>query len=365
MARKTTSLGLILLLIMVLGRCQAQGTAKNIVYSKELKRAEGANKASRYAVSIQQDEAVKKAEAAFDQYLNIKTIDKSLVLEAALIEDDRLQLMNPYWKLGWHGKDAKKPIYTAEISAQTGKVLHLRYRPKWFHKILSREEALANQNKALTFIDKFALAGRAPVSIFAAASSYFEGIYLDFRYKTDKFIKIYFNESGDITGFRLWQQPEYSWQGNEFRMDRAEAIKMAQVIIKQYYDEVDTSKLIDDILLVKGYQGERTWFVYWENIAMLEGRDIVYGVQIDALTGKIIAIEGRNSPYYETAPKISKEKQREIADRFIKQKNLTDYRFEAFDNDLGGLRYRDQNGSPLLVCLHGGDIVFLSFFEMK
>lgn len=75
------------------------------------------------AVSIQQAEAVEKAEAAFGKYLNIENIDKNLALKADLIEDDGVLWMNPYWKLSWMGKNAEKPVYSANIDAQTGEVV--------------------------------------------------------------------------------------------------------------------------------------------------------------------------------------------------------------------------------------------------
>ena len=368
MIKKRLSVGLILLLLLALGGCQAEGTAKNVVFSQEQKSADGAGNASHFTASVQQAEAVEKAESAFRQYLGIQSIDKSLVLKASLIEDDGILWMNPYWKLSWLGKDAKKPIYSAQIDAQSGEVVQLRCRPKLFHKTISREDVLAYRDTALAFIDKFALVKEVPLSIFEASSSYFEGIMVEFQYGTDNFITLYFNEAGDVEGFERSQQVAYSLQGSELKVDRAEAIKTAQASIKQYYGEVDTSKLIDDIALIEGHKGEKTWFVSWKNIAALNGRFIRYGAQIDALSGKVCAVEGiNNSLNNKTASEINEEKLREIADRFLQQKKLSNYRFEAFEKDSGALLYRDKAGSPLHVYVDrtNGNVVFLSFVELK
>jgi hypothetical protein len=58
---------------------------------------------------------------------------------------------------------------------------------------------------------------------------------------------------------------------------------------------------------------------------------------------------------------------REIADRFLEQKDLSNYRFETFDKETGGLRYRDKAGLPLQVHVDriNGSVSFLSFIELK
>ncbi|MEN6462370.1 MAG: hypothetical protein ABFC94_13495 [Syntrophomonas sp.] len=363
---KKVSLGLILLLMLsALGGCQAGGMEKDVVFSQEQKSADKIENTGHFAASVQQAEAVEKAEAAFRQYFNIQNIDKNLVLKAALIEDDGILWMNPYWKLSWVGKDAKKPVYSAEIDAQSGEVVQLRYRPNWGHKNISKEDVLAYQDTALAFIEKYALVKEAPLSIFEASSSYMEGIFVEFRYGIDKFIMLYFNEAGDVAGFKFSQQVAYTLQGNDLKINRAEAIEMAKASIKQYYGEVATSEMIEQVRFFEGDKGEKTWFVSWKNIAPLEGRFIRYGAQIDALSGKVHAIEGTNHSIYNTKPEINAEKMRKIADRFLQQKNLLDYRFEAFDKDLGSLRYRDKAGSPLHVFVDrtNGNVSFISFID--
>ena len=367
MFKKRISLGLILLLLLALGGCQAGDVAKDVVFSKQTKSVDGVQKTSHANVPIQEIEAVEKAEAAFQRYFAIQNIDKGLVLKAALIEDDGVLWINPYWKLAWLGKDAKKPIYTAEIDAQTGEVVQLRCRPKWDHKTVSREDVLAYQDKALAFIDKFALVEAAPLSLFEANSSYMEGIFVEFRYAPDKFIMLYFNEAGDVTGFEFSQKVAYTLQGNDLKIDRTQAKKLAQASIKQYFGKADTTGLIEQIQLIESNQGKKTWFVYWKNIAVLEGNHVGYGAQIDALSGKVVAIEGTNYLISNADPKINAEKQREIADRFLQQKNLSDYRFDTFLKDTGYLRYRDKAGSPLNVYVdqRSGNVNFLSFVEFK
>ncbi len=368
MFKKKLSVGLILLLSLpALGGCWAGGMEKNVMFSQEQKPADGIENVDRFAASVQQAESVEKAETAFRQFFNIENIDKNLVLKAALIEDDGVLWMNPYWKLGWLEKDGSKLIYSAEIDAQTGEVVQLRYRPKWGHKVISREDVLAYQDTALAFINKFDLVGESSLSIFDAFSSYIEGITLEFRYGTDRFIMVYFNESGDVEGFEFSQQVAYTLQGSDLKVDRAEAVKMAKEIVKHYYGEVDISGLIEQVRLFEGDKGESTWFVSWKNIAPLEGRFIRYGAQIDALSGKVCAVEGADqSLYNKTAPEISEEKLREIAERFLEQKNLTDYRFEAFKKDTGTLCFRDNADSPLHVFVdRSGNVSSLFFFEIK
>lgn len=85
MFKKKLSVGLLLLVLLALGGCQVEGTAKNVVYSKAQKSADNIENASYNAVSVQQAEAVKKAEAAFQHYFNVENIDKSLSLKAILI----------------------------------------------------------------------------------------------------------------------------------------------------------------------------------------------------------------------------------------------------------------------------------------
>lgn len=367
MFMKRLRVGLILVLLVALGGCQAGGVAKNVVFSQEQGSTDGTRNASYITASVQQGEAVPKAEAAFKKYLDIQDIDESLVLKAALIEDDGVLWMNPYWKLSWLGKDAEKPIYSAQIDAQTGEVIQLHYRPQWGYTAISKEDVLAYRDTALDFIDKYDLAGEDPLSIFEAYSSYREGISVEFRHAPDKFIALSFNEAGDITGFRRSQRVAYTLSGNGLQVDRAEAVKTAQASIEKYYGDVDSSGLIEDIGLFEGNKGEKTWFVYWKNIAVLEGRYVRYGAQIDAVSGKICAVEGTNHLLGETAAVIDEEKQREIADRFVEQKNLSDYRFEAFDTEMGSVRYKDKTGSPLHVFVDrcSGSVNFLSFIELK
>jgi predicted small secreted protein len=278
--------------------------------------------------------------------------------------------MNPYWKLSWLGKDVQKPVYSAQIDAQTGEVVQLRYRQKWDHRTISREDVLAYQDTALAFIGKYDLVKEAPLSLFEAFSSTMEGVCVEFRYGTDRFIMVYFNEAGDVTGFERSQQAAYSLQGSDLKVERAKAITMAKASIKQYFGEVDTSGLIEQIQLAEGNKGEKTWFVYWKNIAPLEGRYIRYGAQIDALSGKVYAVQETNHSLNGTAPEVNendKEKLREIADRFLQQKKLSDYRFEAFDKDLGAPLYRNKAGSPLYVFVDkwNGKVCFLRFIEYK
>ncbi len=367
MFKKKLSVGLILLLLLLaLGGCQAGGIERNVVFSQEQKPADGIEDTGHFAASVLQTEAMEKAEAAFRQFFNIENIDKNLVLKATLIEDDGVLWKNPYWKLSWLEKDGNKPIYSAEIDAQSGEVVQLRYRPEWVHRTVSREDVLAYQDTALAFIDKFALVEEAPLSIFEASSSYMEGIFVEFRYGIDKFITLYFNEAGNVAGFEFSQQVAYTLQGSDLKVDRAEAIKMAKEIVKRYYGEVDISGLIEQVRLFEGDKGETTWFVSWKNIAPLEGRFIRYGAQIDALSGKVCAVEGTNHPLYnKTATEISEEKLREISERFLEQKNLTDYRFEAFEKDTGTLRYRDNTDSSLHVFVdRSGNVSSLFFFEL-
>jgi len=317
MFKKKLSVGLILLLLLLaLGGCQAGGIAKDVVFSQEQKSADGIENASHHNASVQQEEAVEKAEAAFRQYFNIQKIDKSLVLKAVLIEDNGNLWMNPYWNLSWLGKDGKKAVYSAKIDVQSGEVVQLRYRQSWVHRNVSREDVLAYQDAALAFIDEFALVKEAPLSIFEANSSKVEGIFVEFRYGIDKFIMLYFNEAGDVTGFEFSQQVAYTLQGSDLKVDRAEAIEMAKASVKQYYGEVDTSDLIEQVRLFEGNKGEKTWFISWKNIAVLEGRFIKYGAQIDALSGKLCAVNGTNESRY-SEPILTlennEEKLREIA----------------------------------------------------
>lgn len=366
MFEKKLSVGLVLLLLVTLAGCQSEGVAKNVVFSKDQNSAEVEN--TDVTASVQQAEAVEKAKVAFRQYFNIENIDKSMVLKAALIEDDGILWMNPYWKLGWLGEDGKKTVYSAKIDAQSGEVVQLRYRPNLSHKTISREDVLSYQETALAFIDRFALVKEAPLSIFEASSSYMEGIFVEFRYGVDKFIGLYFNEAGDVTGFEFSQQAAYTLQGNDLQVDRAEAIEIARASIKQYFDRTDTSGLIEQVQLIEGNKGEKTWFVSWKNIAPLESRFIRYGAQIDALSGKICAVEGSNHAVNnKTVPEISEEKLREIADRFLEQRNLSDYRFEVFVKDTGTLCYRDKAGSPLHVFVDRkeGKVGSLFFFELN
>ncbi len=370
MFKEKLSVGLILLLLITLGGCQAEGTAKDVVFSQELEVADEGGNASHSTPSIRQAEAVEKAEAAFGKYFDMKNIDQSLVLKAALIEDDGILWMSPYWKLSWLAEDAKKPVYSAEIDAQTGEVVQLRYQPKLFHKIIYREDVLACQDTALAFIDQFALLKEAPLTIFEASSSYFEGILVEFRYGPDRFVTLYFNEAGDVSGFAFSQQVAYTLQGDDLKVDRAEAIEIARASIKQYFDQTDTSGLIEKVQLVEGNNGEKTWFVYWKNIAVLDNKCVRFGAQIDALSGTVCAVEGVNHPLYETAPKlieINETKLREIADRFMEQKNLSDYRFEAFDEELGALCYRSKVDLLLQVYVDrfNENVCFLSFVEFK
>jgi len=367
MFRKNLRTGLILLLLLVLGGCQTGGMAKDVVYSKETITGNGIKKANHLNISIQQAEAVEKAEIAFQKYFDIENIDKSLELKAALIEDDGILWINPYWKLSWVGKDANKPIYSAEIDAKSGEVVLLRHRPDWDYKAISKEDALGCRDTALAFIDKYALVKNTPLNLIEANSSKMQGIHLDFRYEPDKFIRIYFNGAGNVIGFERSQRAAYALQGNDLPVNRAEAVKTAQASIKRYYGEVDTSKLIDDIALVNGRNGEKTWFVYWKNIAILEGRYIRYGAHIDALSGKLCAVEGENHSIYNNNLKINAEKQQEIADRFLEQKNLSNYTFKTFDKELETPFYQDKTGSPLYVFIDriSGNVCFLSFIEMK
>ena len=151
------------------------------------------------------------------------------------------------------------------------------------------------------------------------------------------------------------------------KIDRTQAKKLAQASIKQYFGKVDTTGLIEQIQLIESNQGEKTWFVYWKNIAVIEGRYIRQGAQIDALSGKVVAIEGTNHLISNADPEINPEKQRGIADRFLQQKNLSDYRFDTFLKDTGYLRYRDKAGSPLNVYVdqRSGNVYFVSFVELK
>lgn len=370
MFEKKLSVGLMLLLLLTLGGCQTGGTAKNVVFSKELKATDGAGNDSHISGSIQQAEAVEKAEAAFQQYFSIQNIDKNLSLKAVLIEDDGHMWMNPYWKLNWLGKDVKKPIYSAKIDAQSGEVVQLRYRPKWDHKNISKEEWLKNRKTALAFIDKFALVKEAPLSLFEASSSKIEGISVDFRYGIDKFIMIYFNEAGDVAGFEFSQQVAYTRQGSDLKVDRAEAVKIAQASIEQYFGEVETSGLIEQVRLFEGDQGEKFWLVSWRNIFALEDRIIQYGADIDALSGKLRAVNGTNESSYSEPIRTlenNEEKLREIADPFLQQKKLSNYRFVAYEKEPGTLLYRDKAGSPLHVFVDRseGKVSSLFFFELK
>ena len=363
MFKKKLSVGLILLLLFVLAGCRAGGMEKDVVYSQNQKPAAETENA---AVSIQQAEAVEKAEAAFGKYLNIENIDKNLALKADLIEDDGVLWMNPYWKLSWMGKNAEKPVYSANIDAQTGEVVQLRYHPKWVYRNISKEDVLAYQDTALTFIDKFALVKDASLNIFDAFSSKMEGVCVEFRYGTDKFIMVYFNEAGEVEGFEFTQQVAYSLQGSDLKVDRAEAITMAKAGIKQYFGEVDTRGLIEEVQLAEGKNGERIWFVSWKNIALLEDKHVRYGAHIDALGGKLRAVEGVNSSLNKTVPEINKndeEEIREIADRFLQQKKMSDYRFETFVKELGAPRYRNKAGATLHVFVDkwSGEVCFLSF----
>lgn len=368
MLKKKVSLGLILLLLcLALGGCRAGGLEKEVVFSQEAKPAGGIENTGHFAASIQQAEAVEKAEAAFRQYFDIQNIGQKLVLKAALIEDDGILWMNPYWKLSWLAQDAKKPIYSAEIDAQTGEVVQLRYRSNWDYKTISREDVLACRDTALAFIDEFALVKDAPLSLFEAFSSTMEGVCVEFRYGPDRFITFYFNQAGAVEGFRFSQQVSYTLAGSDLKVDRTEAIELARASVKQYCGEVNTGDLIEQVQLVEGDKGEKTWFIYWKNIAVLEGRYISYGAQIDALSGKICAVSIIDHSLSNTAAKLNEAEQREIADRFVEQKNLSDYRFEAFDEELGSLRYRDQAGAPLHIFVDQGEgkVEFLSFIELK
>lgn len=367
MFRKNLRVGLLLLLLLVLGGCQAGGMAKDVVFSKETKAGDGIQKANHSNISIQQAEAVEKAEVAFQKYFGIQNIGKSLYLKAALIEDDGILWMNPYWKLSWVGKDAKKPIYSAEIDAQSGEVVLLRHREKWDCRDISREDVLAYQKTALSFIDKFDLVNNAPLSLFEAYSAYVEGVELEFHYDTDKFITLSFNKAGEVTGFRRAQRVAYALQGNDLKINRSEAIKMAQASINKYFGITDTSGLIEDVGLFQGADGQKTWFVYWKNIAPLDGRFVRYGAQIDALSGELGAVEGVNRTIYGRAQKIEAETLRKTADRFLELRNLSGYRFEDYDKNNRVLRYRDKAGSPLQVYIDivNGHVCFLSFIESK
>ncbi len=374
MFKKKLSVGLILLLLLAQGGCQAGGIAKGVVFSQEQKSADGTGNASHFTASVQQEEALEKAEAAFQQYFHMQNIDKSLVFKAALIEDDGVLWMNPYWKLSWLGKDGTKPVYSAEIDAQSGEVVLLRCRKGQVAKTASREDLLAYRDTALAFIDKFALVKDASLSIFDA-NCFDDGAFVKFRYGTGKFITIHFNKAGDVSGFFYSQPVSYTLQGSDLKIDRSEATKLARASVEQYYGEVDTSGLIDDIQLIEGdHPGEKNWFVYWSNIPTLADRDIGYGAQIDAVSGKVGAVEGRNvdsiSKIPVLTPKINEEKLQEIADRFLEQKHLSDYRFETFVKDAEDpnnqfLRYRGKAGSQLHIYMDrtNGKVWFISFFE--
>jgi hypothetical protein len=137
----------------------------------ESETANGIEKAAHSTVSIQQAEAVEKAEAAFRQYFNIQSIDQNLIQRAALIEDNGVRWKNPYWKLSWWvGKDVNNPIYSAQIDAQSGEVVQLRYRPHRNHKVITRQDVLSYQETALAFIDKYDLVKEVPVNLFEAFS---------------------------------------------------------------------------------------------------------------------------------------------------------------------------------------------------
>lgn len=238
---------------------------------------------------------------------------------------------NPYWKLSWLGKDANKPLYSAKIDAQSGEVVQLRYLPVWSHQDVSQEEWLKNQKNALAFIDQFALVQEGPLSIFEASSSIMEGICMDFRYGIDKFITISFNEAGDVTGFEFSRQVAYTRQGSDLKVDRAAAVKIAQASIEQYFGEVDTSGLIEEVRLIEGDQWDKFWLVLWRNIFAIEDRIIKYGADIDAFSGNLRAVNGINkSNYSKTVPALEdNEELRKIADQFLQQKKLSDYRFVA------------------------------------
>ena len=371
MFKKSLSVGLILLLLLGMGGCQTEGTEKNAVYSTKQKAANGIEKAAHSTVSIQQAEAVEKAEAAFKQYFNIQSIDKNLIQKAALIEDNGIRWKNPYWKLSWWvAKDSNNPVYSAQIDAQSGEVVQLRYRPHRDHKVITRQDVLSYQKTALAFMDKYDLVKEVPVNLFEAFSSYMEGIGVEFRYGPDQFIMLYFNEAGTVSGFEFSQQVAYTLQGNDLKIDRPEAIKMARASIKEYYGAVDTSGLIEQVRLFEGDKGEKNWFVSWKNIAPLEGRFIRYGAQIDALSGKVCAVEESNHSLDKepiAGLENNEEKLREIAEQFLDQKNLSGYRFDSFVKDTGTLRYMDKAGSPLhvLVDRSEGKVSSLFFFELK
>lgn len=370
MVKKSIIVGLILLLLAISG-CQAQAMSKNIVYSKELNSTDQIENTGQYNATITKAEAVTKAQAAFRHYFAIQNFDSELVLKWALIQNDRVTWNSPYWKLSWVGKDDNKLVYSSEIDAQTGEVILLRCQlQERMRRAPSREELLTCKSNALEFIKEYNLIEtKASLNLSDIGGPLHGGPYVDFKYGPGQFIMLHFDQAGKVIGFTFSYKVAFTLSGSDLKINRDQAVKLARENIKRFFGEADTKGLIERVGLFEGKDGHKTWFVYWYNLCQLEDRIIHYGAQIDADSGKIYAVEGQNIKPHNKFLVIKPEKLQKYAEQYLKQKHLSGYRFQAYEEASTAilpLRYKSADNSKTLrlhLNQYDGKVEFISFVE--
>ncbi|WP_099191559.1 PepSY domain-containing protein [Tepidibacter mesophilus] len=305
---------------------------KNELVTEKVNKEEGIKKVKNEEINakITKAEARKIVLDGLEKYFNQKVDTKKFKEEIFFIEDGFLW-PNNYWRVYWRNGNSKIPTYGGQIDVQTGEIVNLidnheaeiKKDIKKYDKVDIKEmrkiaEDFIEKNKLVKDIENIQL-------FEVTLDDKKNGTYIEYRYNEDHFIYISIdNSTKKVIGIDNSIIQSYGKKGENLKVNRDEAKKIALESIEKYFDKkLDSKDLIDNIQLME--QDETWWRVLFKDKKGLEeyGESHLPYVYIDPKTGEVTGAGDDESVYEDDSnEKITLEEAKQISVNYIEEKKL-------------------------------------------
>ncbi|WP_129595823.1 hypothetical protein [Anaerophilus nitritogenes] len=309
-----------LLVGALLTGCGTQGIPKDQVMTEKVQQEENVN----------QEELIKNAKDSYKKYFKRDMDINGLTVKTILMEKDDYVWTNDYWRVVWvDEKDKQK--YRVGIDTKTGQIVEMA-DTKSIDEQKNREINLREEKeKALDFIKENNIVEDTKNLELWSAGEDGKISSFKFHYKEGNHIYIKLDHEKVVD---LYHTKGKNFNNQDVKVKKEEAISIAIGGVEKYFDKkINRNDFTESINLVDNTYGDtdgNTWFIYWQDVeGELDYKDITYGAQVDAESGKLVLVEGLEKDLKKPTQKMNEEEEKEIAMKYLEKVGIKGAKYEG------------------------------------
>ncbi|WP_053954945.1 hypothetical protein [Inediibacterium massiliense] len=305
-----------LLVGALLTGCVGQEIPKNKVMTEKVQQEENMN----------QEELIKNARDSYKKYFKRDMDTDGLTIKTILMEKDDYVWPNDYWRVVWvDEKDKQK--YRVGLDTKTGQIVEM-VDTKSVNEQKNREINLREEKeKALAFIKENNIVEDTKNLELSHAKENGKISDFGFCYGENNHISIELDHEKVVD---LYHTKRKNFNNQDVKVKKEEAVSIAIDGVEKYFDKkINRNDFVENINLVDG-KNKNTWFIYWQDVeGELDYKDITYGAQVDAESGKLVLVEGLNKDLKKPTQKINEEEEKEIAMKYLEKVGIKGAKYEG------------------------------------